>query len=169
MADPYIGEIRMVCFPLLPKGWLQCDGSLLNVQQYLSLFSLLGARYGGDGNKTFGLPDLRGTVPVGASSAYGYGRTFGSEVVQLKLTDIPSHTHLVATAPDNGTSFNAASNYFGTVASPGLMAYAVPSQTATLNPATISAAGGSWVHDNMQPYITLSYIIATTGLYPPRD
>ncbi|UJB65761.1 phage tail protein [Acidovorax sp. YS12] len=166
--DPFVGELRPFAFGIIPRGWLPCNGSLLNATQYAALFSLLGNRYGGDGRTTFALPDLRGRTPLGCSATFPQGHKNGSETVTLTAAQVPSHTHQVqgskATATANGPSAQA-------MAVPAtFMAYAAPDTAAgTLNTAAVTISGGSAPHDNMQPSLVVNWCIATSGTYPPRQ
>lgn len=172
--DPFIGQLMLVCFNYAPQGWMLCDGSLLPISQYQALFSLLGTTFGGNGTTNFGLPDLRGRVPVGATlSGAGtqltprkMGEAGGSEAVTLLLPQIPMHTHLVVTN-DSSEALNTSANHF--LGGGGRTAvYADTAGSTTLAPTALSAAGGSQAHDNMQPYLGLNWIIAVNGIWPSR-
>ncbi|GMK42804.1 tail Collar domain-containing protein [Paenibacillus sp. CCS19] len=165
--EPFLGEIRLFGFGFVPKGWLPCNGQLLNISTNTALFSLLGTAYGGDGIRTFALPDYRGRVPVHQSSSLPIGATGGEEAHTLTVTEMPAHNHHVS-----------ASNGDGTAKSPEGMTWAVPQSKAnsfsttldkTMSSAAFSAAGGSQPHSNMQPYLAINYCIAAQGIYPPRN
>lgn len=179
MADPFLGEIRMVGFPYAPSGWLTCDGQLLPISQYSALFALLGTTYGGNGTATFGLPDLRGRVPIHQGtgpglSPYAMGVASGTETVTLQATQMPLHNHLVGVSNQVGTvadPTNAvlAQGNSGTVRdSVAVSNYVSTSASGTLSPATISQAGGGQPHSNLQPYLCVNFIIATQGIFPSR-
>jgi microcystin-dependent protein len=173
MADPFVAEIRIFPFSFAPKGWAFCDGQLLPLSQNTALFSLLGTTYGGDGKSNFALPDLQGRAPMHPGqgpglSLYDLGQTGGSDTVTLLQSEIPSHAHTlkanvnVAESPDpGGNSFARGSsvNIYQTNSTQNLVAMA---------PQALTPAGGDQPHNNLQPYLTLSYNIALQGVFPPR-
>ena len=176
MAEPFIGEVRSFSFGVVPKGWAQCQGQLLNIQQNAALYSLLGVQFGGDGKTTFGLPDLRGRVPVHRNPTqqdYIVGAKGGSEAVQLATDNVPPHTHS-AYALKEMASVPSASGAM--LAEPAPRQGATPQMNrfgpaATLQPLAPDAlghAGASQTHNNMQPGLTLNFCIATAGIYPMR-
>ena len=164
----------LVSFNYAPQGWMFCDGSLLPISQYQPLFSLLGTTYGGDGITTFGLPDLRSRVPVGATlsgrgsqlTRYQMGEIGGSETVALTSLQMPAHNHLMMTNDSSETQNTSASHYLG--GGGRTPTYAAQVGTTTLAPNSISTAGGSQPHDNRQPYMGMNWIIAVTGIWPSR-
>jgi microcystin-dependent protein len=181
MSECYLGEIALFSYERIPSGWLPCDGRLLNAKDYTALFSLLGARFGGDGRTNFRLPDLRGRSPLGqgrTDTGYTYtvGSYGGAETVVLNSGNLPSHTHKVVADATNGASALPGQNYFAQVVTSAKNTdpqnlYAPPPSTSTvktvpLNPATVSTVGAGQGHENMQPYLAMSYCIATTGFYP---
>ena len=163
--DPIIGQIILIGFNWAPQGWALCNGQLLPISQYNALFSLIGTTYGGDGRTTFALPDLRGRVPVHQGNGPGLtprvmGEASGTEAVTLTLPEIPMHTHTAtvsAQPASRGGTVLAASGLLNTGPSDLVLA-----------PTTISPAGGSMPHQNMQPYLVMNYIIALEGIYPTR-
>lgn len=173
--DPYVGEIRCFAFGKIPVGWLPCNGQTLQIQQNPALFSLLGIRYGGDGVKTFCLPDLRGRVPVHINLADGLdiGVSGGTETVALEATasknQLPQHTHLVAVPDASATQVVPTGHWLGNTAAPH-QPYAPASGGApvAMSSAAISGAGMNNPHNNMQPFSVLNFCIATQGLYPIR-
>jgi microcystin-dependent protein len=163
--EPFIGEIRLVPFNFVPKGWAMCDGQLLSIAENTALFSLLGTNYGGNGKSSFGLPDLRGRVPVGAGqfatgTFYTLGETGGQETVELTTDELPQHAHDVHASSAAGTTENPTAAF---PASGG--AYAV-NRDAEMNSAMIRRAGGGGRHENRQPWLGLHYIIALEGTFP---
>ena len=168
--DPFVGEIRLVPYNFAPVGWALCNGQLLPIAQNTALFSLLGTMYGGNGQTTFALPDLRGRSPISVGQGPGLsgrdqGETGGSEAVSLTLQEMPQHNHQVSVSSAPGTTAAAAGNHLS--ASTYGSAYAsVP--TGTMPAGTIGQAGGNQAHNNRQPYLTLNYIIALQGIFPPR-
>jgi microcystin-dependent protein len=169
--DPYIGEIKLWALNFQPEGWVFCDGRSLPVNQYQALYSLLGNYYGGDKNN-FNLPDLRGRVPV----HYGqkpFGTKGGAETVALTTQQVSPHTHPVAVFPNAGDKAGGLNNHIAAaVTKPpatNVNLYAAGTNTlVALNPTTVGNAGAGAGHNNMQPYLTLNYFIAITGLYPTR-
>jgi microcystin-dependent protein len=177
MADNFVGEIRIVPFNFAPNGWAMCNGQLLPISQNTALFSLLGTFYGGDGTSNFGLPDLQGCAPVNFGqgpglSPYGLGQTGGETTVTLSLSQIPSHTHTASPNAGNGDVNNPQGN---TWAKPhlGKTPINIYSNTAgsglNMNPSAFTLTGGNLPHNNMSPYLTLNFIIALTGIFPPRS
>ncbi len=173
MADPFIAEIRIFAGNFAPRGWALCNGQLLAISQNTALFSLLGTTYGGDGRTTFALPNLQGRAPMHQGAGPGLtprtlGEQAGSQTVTLLTTEMASHSHAM-------------------VATPGLAAARLPtdstlarsrngsayqtqaSNLATMAPAAITPAGGNQPHNNLQPYLTLTFIIALQGIYPSRN
>ena len=169
MADPYIGEIRMFAGNFAPLGWAFCNGALLPIAQYEALFSLLGTTYGGDGQTTFALPDLRGRGPIHAGQGPGLtnhpqGEQGGTETVTLTVAQMPAHTHAPAASSAAGTSSHPNGNVWA-ASSTSDNQYAGTSNT-TMNPATIGVAGGNQPHDNRQPVLAINFIISLEGIYP---
>lgn len=151
-----------------PQGWHFCDGSLLSISQYEVLYVLLGTMYGGNGTTTFGLPDLRGRVPIHTSSNYPLGQMAGTEQVTLLPTNLPAHTH---TANANNVATDATSNspqnqFWGYSA--GITNYQSTAPNITMSPASVSSVGGNQPHDNMMPSKAVSFIIAVQGIFPSQ-
>lgn len=180
MADPYVGEIRMVGFNFAPQGWALCSGQLLPIAQYTALFSLLGTYYGGNGVTTFALPDLRGRVPVNQGqgpglSSYVIGQTGGVEGVTLMAPNMPAHNHSVninnqsATQTDPTNGIISVVNDGGGREAKSYPAYTKNGPTGTMSSQAIGVAGGSQPHENRQPFLTINFIIALNGIFPPRS
>lgn len=173
MVECYIGEIRMFAGTYAPDGWALCNGQLLSISQYEALFSLIVTAYGGDGVSTFALPDMRGRIPIGmgnsrSGSNYPLGSAAGTETVTLLNTQMPVHSH-APNAQSEGGNITAPTNGFW--AQTAVTSYEVPG-AAGLSPMSvqaIGAAGGSQPHENMMPYMTLSFIISTVGIYPSTN
>ena len=170
MPEPFIAEIRIFAGNFAPRGWAFCNGQLLPINQNQALFSLLGTTYGGDGQTTFALPDLRGRVPMHMGNGHVQGERAGEQAHTLSALEAPTHTH-VANASGSPANANAASA--GVLAVSQGTIYLNPTQVGgsltTLNPATISNVGGSQAHQNMQPYLTLTFVIALQGIFPSRN
>lgn len=169
MVEPFLGEIRVFAGTFAPVGWVFCDGQLLPISENDALYVLLGTAYGGDGITTFGVPDLRGRVPVHqgqlpGGSTYVMGAPGGAEEVTLTANQLPAHTHpaRATSAPDRTSPQDAiwSSQTTG--------AYRAADASVTMNPQTVQPAGGSQPHDNMPPTLTVSYIIAVSGIFPSR-
>jgi microcystin-dependent protein len=170
MSDPYIGEIRLFGGNFAPVGWLACEGQLLPISQYDVLFNLLGTTYGGDGENTFALPDLRGRLPVHASgSGWVLGQMEGVETVTLSATQVPVHTHQVMGSTATATATSAAGNVPATTAEVTAFAYGTDQPRTTLHPSTVTPSGGAQPHDNLQPFLCVTFIIATEGIYPSQN
>ena len=163
MAQPYIGEIRMFAGNFPPSGWLFCEGQLLPISENDALFILLGTTYGGDGEETFGLPDLRGRLPLHRGNNYTLGEMGGVESVTLTTQQIPNHTHPALASADSGTS-KFPSGLLLSRASADF--YTTDTATVPLAPVSISPVGGSQPHDNMHPYLCVNFIISLFGFFP---
>jgi microcystin-dependent protein len=172
LTTPYLGEIRLFPYNFAPRGWHLCDGSILSIQSYAALFSLIGTYYGGNGTTTFALPDLRGrtAVHVGTTGEYTMGEVFGTEVVGLNAGEIPMHTHQMKGVNANGGAPQPNAHAYANVAAAADPRYAPDSGAlVALNPTTISIVGNGQPHENMQPFLVLSYCIAMSGAYPSRN
>ena len=171
--DPFVAEIRIVPFNFAPKGWAFCDGQLLPLSQNTALFSLLGTIYGGDGKSTFALPDLQGSTAMHPGQGAGLsqrspGQIGGSQTVTLLVSEMPAHTHaLNATTSPSTTTLPAANTSLGRSAGGAFYRNSTGPFT-TMAPQALPPAGGSLPHNNLQPYLTLNYIIALQGVFPQR-
>ena len=165
MGTPFVGEIRMFGGNFAPAGWAFCDGQLLSIAENETLFNLIGTTYGGDGQSTFALPDLRGRIPVHMGSGFSLAQSGGTETVTLTVQQIPSHTHLAAEQSGNGTQ---ASPGGGVWAQSNLNQYSANNANASMNPAALAATGGSQPHDNMMPFLAVSFIISLFGIFPSQ-
>jgi len=175
MADPFVAEIRIFPFNFPPKGWAFCDGQLLPISQNTALFSLLGTTYGGDGKSTFALPDLQGNVPMQPGQGQGLslrdlGEMSGTETVTLLVSEIPIHQHFLQANDFTGDK-TVPSPTTSLAESSGGSLYVLASPAPPLTQMAFQAAppaGGGLPHNNMQPYLTLSFCIAMQGVFPPR-
>ena len=173
MSDPFVGEVRLVGFNFAPLNWSQCNGATIAISENDTLFSLIGTTYGGDGQNTFNLPNLQGRTPVhqGTSnlgSSYVIGEVAGVESVTLTSGTYPNHSHSLLASGNQGGANSPGSNVLGQVSS----AYSnqTPSNAALMNGAVLgNSAGGSQPHDNLQPYLVLTWVIALFGIYPSRN
>ncbi|HMJ76533.1 MAG TPA: tail fiber protein [Iamia sp.] len=172
MSQPYLGEIRLFPYNFAPRSWAFCNGQIMAISQMTALFSLLGTTYGGNGQTTFALPDLRGRRAISSGQGpglqfYDLGQVSGVETVTLIQTEMPQHTHSVLASTSDSSSKNPSQNILGGTASP--VYAAVATANATLAPQTIGMAGGSQPHENRAPYLTLNYCIALEGIFPSRN
>src|SRR5580704_1716263 len=166
MSQPYVGEIRMFGGNFAPQNWAFCAGQLLPISEYATLFNLIGTTYGGDGQSTFALPDLRGRVPVhmGQSSGlsnYVLAQNGGAEIVTLNMTQIPSHTHAANAKASSSDSASPNNEYWG---SASIAPYSDKAPTGQMAGAAMTAAGGSQPHDNMLPFLVINFIISLFGV-----
>ena len=167
MSEPFLAEIRIVGFNFAPRGWAFCDGQILPINQNQSLYSLLGTNYGGDGRTSFALPDLRGRTPIHRSDGHPLAQKSGAETVTLTAAEIAAHTHSAKASSSPGNSGNPSGRVLASVVN----AYRDPAAASTtaLRSGTVTNAGGGQAHDNMQPYLTLGFVIALRGLFPSRN
>lgn len=167
MSDPFLSEIKMMSFGYAPTGWALCNGQLLPINQNQALFSLLGTTYGGDGRVNFALPDLRGRTPnhIGGQGHF-LGERGGEQSHTLSVPEMPQHFHFAQGSSNNGNTQDGANNVLGVV--PGRL-YSDVAAVTTLSPSTITTVGGSQAHQNMQPYLTISFCIALQGVFPSRN
>ena len=177
MSDPFYGEIRMFGGNFAPRNWAFCSGELLSVAQNNALFSLLGTSYGGDGRTNFGLPDMRGRLPVNQGqgpglSPYPLGYKPGVENVILSINELPAHTHNLQASADGATSSNPGNDVLASHTD-GDFPYTDPpsdqSRYQTMNSETVASTGENRSHTNMMPYQCVSFIICLLGLYPSRN
>ena len=173
MADPFVAEIRIFPFNFAPTGWASCDGQIMPISQNTALFSLLGTTYGGDGKSTFALPDLQGRAPMHPGqgpglSLHDLGEEGGSDTVTLLESEIPSHSH-VAQASADPANAQAPNAQVALARSSGGSAYSTTtSGLAMMATQTLAPTGGSLPHNNLAPYLTLTFCIALQGVFPPR-
>ncbi len=167
-SEPFVGEISIAGFNFAPTGNALCDGSLLAISQNAVLFELIGTTYGGDGQTTFGLPDLRGRVPVHLGLGYVIGQVGGVEQVTLTVPQLPSHNHQIAASAGGG---NCQTTAGATLATPRDPAYCIPASGAAvaMGAAAIGLAGSSQPHDNMPPFLAMTYFIALYGIFPSQN
>lgn len=167
MSESYLGEIRMFAGNFAPQGWALCNGQLLSIAEFDTLFSLIGTTYGGDGQTTFAVPDLRGRAPLHMSTTYPIGARGGTETVTLTTNQMPVHAH-IPTATTNTAEFTTPANNIWAQGSYASYA-ATNAPDAPMSPNAVVAAGGSQPHENMMPSLAVSYIISLYGYYPPTN
>lgn len=171
MAEPFLSEIRMVSFSFPPKGWALCNGQLLPINQNQALFALLGTTFGGNGQTNFALPNFQGRVPMHVGMGHTLGQPGGEQAHTLSSQELPAHDHALAASAAPASSASAANNVLAKKARFGRDAYAPPEpgKLAAMHGQALASTGGSQPHENMQPYLTLSFVIALQGIFPSRD
>jgi microcystin-dependent protein len=182
MADPFVAEIRIFAGNFAPTGWATCDGQLMPISQNTALFSLLGTTYGGDGKSNFALPNLEGSAPMQAGQGPGLslrdlGETGGEQTVTLLETEMPAHGHTLSATKTTGTTATSTSNQLALATAGGGKAsaanvvnfYSTGTTSTQLNPSGLSVTGGSLPHNNMMPFLGLTFIIALQGVFPARS
>jgi microcystin-dependent protein len=163
MAQPYIGEIRMFAGNFAPVGWMFCEGQALPISENETLFQLIGTTYGGDGQETFALPDLRGRVPLHQGNGFVLAEAAGNEQVTLTIAQMPGHTHPMLGSSNTASAPTATNQVIGK--STGFDAFINSQPTLAIKP-TITPVGGSQPHENMQPYLCVDFIISLFGIFP---
>src|ERR1043165_9678490 len=162
MAQPYVGEIRMFAGNFAPAGWMFCEGQLLPISENETLFNLIGTTYGGDGQSTFALPDLRGRLPLHQGNGFILAETGGAEEITLTVNQIPSHTHPMLVSGDQASSINPCA-----VGTPLTATPIFPdSPNVNFSPKSVGSVGGSQPHTNFQPYLCINFIISLFGIFP---
>ena len=171
MAQPYVGEIRLFAGNFAPAGWMFCDGQLLPISENETLFQLIGTTYGGDGQSTFALPDLRGRVPIhqgtGGGGTYTLAQNGGVESVTLNVNQIPVHSHSFMATSSNANDANASGNVAAQVTAGFPYLNAPP--TVAMAASSIANTGGSQPHSNFQPYLCIEFIISLFGIFPSQN
>lgn len=163
MSEPFLAEIRIMSFNFPPKGWAFCNGQVLPINQNQALFSLLGTTYGGNGTTNFALPDLRSRVPVHVGSGFALGQRAGTTTHTLTTSEMPQHNHIALGSSNAVSGNNPTGTYLGE--NPALL-YGPFQDVVTMSTSSISSAGGSQPHQNMQPFLTLNFCIALQGIFP---
>ncbi|UXI69275.1 phage tail protein [Tahibacter amnicola] len=170
MAEPFLSEIRIMSFNFPPKGWAFCNGQFLPINQNQALFSLLGTTYGGNGQTTFALPDLRGRVPVHVGSGLTLGQAGGQEAHTITQSEMPQHIHFANCATDAADAAVPGANLLGSVDVTTFgNAYNGPSSLVAMGPESVAPVGGSQPHENRQPFLVLNYCIALQGIFPSQN
>jgi microcystin-dependent protein len=168
MSDQYMGEIRLMSFNFPPKGWALCNGQFLPINQNQALFSLLGTNYGGNGQTTFALPNLRGRVPIHVGQGHTLGEAAGSTSVTINAQTMPQHLHFAQASASNANTAASQNTPANVLASGGGL-YGKAKSLTSLHPSSVTNVGGSQAHDNMQPYLTLNFCIALQGIFPSQN
>jgi microcystin-dependent protein len=165
MSQPFIGEIRMFAGNFNPAGWMFCEGQLLPISENETLFTLIGTTYGGDGQSTFALPDLRGRIPIHIGPGFTIAETGGAEEVTLTVQQIPAHNHALLASANNASTANAQGNVLAQTPSytPYISGF---NPNNAMAPNTVTPVGGSQPHTNFQPYLCINFIISLFGIFP---
>ena len=168
MTDtPFLSEIDIFSFSYAPRGWAQCNGQALPINQNQALFSLLGTNYGGNGSTNFALPNFRGRVPIHQGNGHTLGEAAGSEAVTINIQQLPQHLHLVNISSTDATTDTPANNVIlGTSA---IDLYRDPTNLVAMNTTLVGSVGGSQAHENRQPFLTLNFCIALQGIFPTQN
>lgn len=166
MAQPYVGEIRMFAGNFAPAGWMFCEGQLLPISENETLFQLIGTTYGGDGESTFGLPDLRGRIPLHQGNGFILAETGGAEEITLTVQQIAAHAHPLLGSANLATTNSPQDNVLSTSTGATVFPYGTDQPPTNLNPASIGSTGGSQPHTNFQPYLCVDFIVSLFGIFP---
>lgn len=174
MSEPYVGQITAVAFGIVPKGWALCNGQILAIAQNQALFSLLGTTYGGNGVTTFALPDLRGRTPIHWGTGPGLstiaiGQAAGTENVTLTVNQLPMHNHIAMASTITADQPVPGGHLWATESAGATAMYSDQNPSGTMSQNALGSAGGNQPHNNMQPYLTISFIIALQGIFPSRN
>ena len=165
MSEPFLSEIKIVSFNFAPKGWALCNGQTLPINQNQALFSLLGTTYGGNGQTTFNLPNLRGQVPISFGNGHTLGEKAGSTSVTITQQTMPQHIHFAQAVDANATQATPTGALLGRFNN----GYTAAASLTTLHPSTVSSLGGSQPHTNMMPFLAVNFCIALQGIFPSRN
>jgi microcystin-dependent protein len=166
MGQPFLGEIKIMSFGFAPRNWAMCNGQFLPINQNQALFSLLGTTYGGNGQTTFALPDLRGQTPIHVGGSFNVqGQKGGQQAHTVTTSEMPMHTHIAQASTQVGSTQFAVNN----VLSAANNLYTTPANLTAINATSITNTGGSQAHLNMQPFLTLTFCIALIGIFPSRN
>jgi microcystin-dependent protein len=168
MSQPYVGEIRMFAGNFAPAGWMFCEGQLLPIAEFETLFNLIGTTYGGDGQTTFALPDLRGRLPIHQGPGFTLAETGGVESVTLTTSQIPAHSHPFLVSANQASSTSPANQAPAITQASSITPYGTDNPLVQLNSASVGSVGGSQPHDNFQPYLCIDFIISLFGVFPSQ-
>ena len=168
MSQPYVGEIRMFAGNFAPAGWMFCEGQLLPISEFETLFNLIGTTYGGDGQSTFALPDLRGRLPIHQGNGFTLAETGGVESVTLAAGPIPAHSHPLLASGNQASSTSPANQVPAVTQASTITPYGTDAPPVQLSPSSVGSTGGSQPHDNFQPYLCIDFIISLFGVFPSQ-
>lgn len=164
MSEPFLSQLQLVSFNFAPRGWTMCNGSIMAISSNQALFALLGTTYGGDGRQTFALPDLRGRTPIGAGGQFNLGAAGGEELHTISLSEMPQHFHQISANAAAASDVPGGSFLGG-----GGPAIFSGSNVAPMNAGALQTVGGSQPHENRQPYLVMTWIIALQGIFPSQN
>jgi microcystin-dependent protein len=168
MSQPFVGEIRMFAGNFAPAGWMFCEGQLLPISEFETLFNLIGTTYGGDGQSTFALPDLRGRLPIHQGVGFTPAQTGGVESVTLVAGQIPAHSHPFLASANQASSTSPANQVPAVTQAATITPYGTDAPPVQLSPSSVGSTGGSQPHDNFQPYLCIDFIISLFGVFPSQ-
>jgi microcystin-dependent protein len=168
MSQPYVGEIRMFAGNFAPAGWMFCEGQLLQIAEFETLFNLIGTTYGGDGQSTFALPDLRGRLPIHQGNGFTLAETGGVESVTLAAGQIPAHSHPFLASANQASSTGPANQVPAVTQAATITPYGTDAPPVQLSPSSVGSTGGSQPHSNFQPYLCIDFIISLFGVFPSQ-
>lgn len=166
MGTPFMSEVKMISWNFPPKGWAFCNGQFLPINQNQALFSLLGTRYGGNGQTTFALPDLRGRTPIHQGQGFNEGNAGGEEFHTITMSEMPTHNHLINASTTSGNTNDPSNHLLAASASP---VYKKPSSPVGMTAENITNTGGGQPHENRQPFLVLNFVIALQGVFPSQN
>jgi microcystin-dependent protein len=166
MAQPYVGEIRIFAGNFAPAGWMFCEGQLLPISENETLFQLIGTTYGGDGESTFALPDLRGRIPIHQGNGFILAETGGVEEVTLTISQIPAHSHPLLCTANLAGGTSPTGQVLGLTQAATITPYGTDAPFVPLSPQSVGPVGGSQPHSNFQPYLCVDFIISLFGIFP---
>ena len=166
MAQPYVGEIRMFAGNFAPAGWMFCEGQLLPISENETLFQLIGTTYGGDGQNTFALPDLRGRIPIHQGNGFILAENGGAEEITLTVNQIPAHSHPLLGSQTTASATDTTANVGARTTAAAVFPYGTDAPLQPLSPQAVSSVGGSQPHTNFQPYLCVDFIISLFGIFP---
>lgn len=169
MSTPFLGELKLMSFGFAPKGWALCHGQLLPIAQNQALFALLGTNFGGNGQTTFALPDLRGRSPMHNGAALPLGEKAGQEAVTLLPSQMPAHSHSLTATNDLANASVPGGAVPAAKGRGGMSRYGPAGGATPMGPGALASTGGSQPHDNMQPFLVLNWVIALQGIFPSRN
>jgi microcystin-dependent protein len=166
MSQPFVGEIRVFGGSFAPQGWAFCDGQLLAINDNQVLFTLLGTTYGGNGTTTFALPDLRGRIPLHAGGGLVLGQSGGAEQVTLTTAQLPAHSHAMQATAVDGTSADPTNNVW---AESDARTFSTAAPDTSMNASSLASTGGGQPHNNLMPFVGVSFIISLFGIFPSQN
>lgn len=166
MSQPFVGEIRMFAGNFPPAGWMFCEGQLLSISENETLFNLIGTTYGGDGQSTFALPDLRGRLPIHQGNGFSLAETGGAEVVTLTISQIPNHSHSMLASTNTSQDSSPSGKVAGQSGS--ALLYVQDTTDTDMSPQAVTSVGGNQPHSNFQPYLCVDFIISLFGVFPSQ-